>query len=138
MQINAQVIRLTFLGGAFGTLLRFGLFFIFGDLVSVLVVNLFGAALIGWLNANPRFSHDAARAFWKTGFAGGFTTMSGVTSVLVLGASLTGPLLFLTEFIFLATGIGVYLLASFLFKKQHSAKLLAQGQPKGTPKGSAA
>ncbi len=122
MQINSQVIRLTFLGGAFGTLLRFALYFLFGDLISTLLVNLFGAALIGWLNANPRFSHDAARAFWKTGFTGGFTTMSGVTSVLVLGASLTGPALFITELIFLATGIGVYLLASYLFGLQHKNK----------------
>jgi fluoride ion exporter CrcB/FEX len=119
LKIDSQVIRLTFLGGAFGTLLRFGLFFLFGDLVSTLLVNLFGAALIGWLNANPKFSHDAARAFWKTGFTGGFTTMSGVTSVLVIGASLTGPMLFVVELIFLVTGIGVYLLASFLFGMQH-------------------
>lgn len=131
MQINSQVIRLTFLGGAFGTLLRFSLFFIFGDLVSTLLVNLLGAALIGWLNANPKFSHNVARAFWKTGFTGGFTTMSGVTSVLVLGVSLTGPLLFFTELLFLATGIGVYLVASFLFEKLHASK----SQPKDLHKG---
>ena len=120
MQINSQVIRLTFLGGALGTLLRFGLFFVFGDLISTLLVNLFGAALIGWLNANPRFSHDAARALWKTGFTGGFTTMSGVTSVLVLGQSLSGPILFMTEFIFLATGIGVYLFVTWFFTRRVS------------------
>ena len=48
--------------------------------------------------------------------------MSGVTSVLVIGASLTGPALFITELIFLATGIGVYLLASYLFGLQHKNK----------------
>lgn len=122
MLINSQVIRLTFLGGAFGTLLRFSLFFLFGDLVSTLVVNLLGAALIGWLNANPKFSHNVARAFWKTGFTGGFTTMSGVTSVLVLGQSLSGPILFITEFVFLATGIGIYLLVTWFFTKRVSSQ----------------
>jgi fluoride exporter len=126
LQIDSQVIRLTFLGGVFGTLMRFGLFFLFGDLVSTLLVNLLGAALIGWLNANPKFSHNAARAFWKTGFTGGFTTMSGVTSVLVLGQSLSGPILFITEFVFLATGIGVYLLVSWFFSKRVSAQGLAK------------
>jgi fluoride exporter len=120
--INSQVIRLTFLGGAFGTLLRFSLFFLFGDLVSTLLVNLLGAALIGWLNANPKFSHNVARAFWKTGFTGGFTTMSGVTSVLVLGQSLSGPILFITEFVFLATGIGIYLLVTWFFTKRVSSQ----------------
>lgn len=122
MLINSQVIRLTFLGGAFGTLLRFSLFFLFGDLVSTLLVNLLGAALIGWLNANPKFSHNVARAFWKTGFTGGFTTMSGVTSVLVLGQSLSGPILFITEFVFLATGIGIYLLVTWFFTKRVSSQ----------------
>jgi fluoride ion exporter CrcB/FEX len=106
--------------------MRFSLFFLFGDLVSTLLVNLLGAALIGWLNANPKFSHNAARAFWKTGFTGGFTTMSGVTSVLVLGQSLSGPILFITEFVFLATGIGVYLLVSWFFSKKVSAQGLAK------------
>ena len=84
MQLTSKTIRLTFLGGAFGTLLRFALFVVLGDLVSVLIVNLIGSALIGWFNGNKKLDTDEFNALWKTGFAGGFTTMSGFAALIVL------------------------------------------------------
>ena len=84
MKPSAQIIRLTFLGGALGTLIRFALFLTFGDLPSVIFVNLVGAGLIGWLNGNKKFDNDIQNALWKTGFAGGFTTMSSFASLVVL------------------------------------------------------
>jgi fluoride ion exporter CrcB/FEX len=84
MQINSTTIRLTFLGGALGTLIRFALFFAFGDLPSIVFVNLAGAALIGWLNGNKKYDTDTLNALWKVGFAGGFTTMSSFAALIVL------------------------------------------------------
>ena len=84
MQLTSKTIRLTFLGGAFGTLLRFALFATLGDLPSVLIVNLIGSALIGWFNGNKKLDTDEFNALWKTGFAGGFTTMSGFAALIVL------------------------------------------------------
>ena len=84
MQITSLTIRLTFLGGALGTLARFLLLMGFGDLPSVVFVNILGAALIGWLNGNKEYDTDAHNALWKIGFAGGFTTMSSFASLVVL------------------------------------------------------
>ena len=84
MQINSTTIRLTFLGGALGTLIRFVLFFTFGDLPSIVFVNLAGAALVGWLNGNKKYDTNTLNALWKVGFAGGFTTMSSFAALIVL------------------------------------------------------
>ena len=46
MEINAKIIRLTFLGGALGSLLRFNMSIFLGDFFSLLLVNLLGAALL--------------------------------------------------------------------------------------------
>jgi CrcB protein len=74
-----KILLLTFLGGALGTALRFGLSFVFDDTLMVLfIVNLLGAAALGWFNGHPHFATDDRRALWAVGFAGGFTTMSGV------------------------------------------------------------
>jgi fluoride ion exporter CrcB/FEX len=48
----------------------------------LVVVNLLGAAFLGWANGDRRFSSDNSGAFWKVGFSGGFTTMSGVALYL--------------------------------------------------------
>jgi fluoride ion exporter CrcB/FEX len=49
-----------------------------GQLVSLFVVNLLGAYLLGLTIRHPRFN-EGCQYLWGTGFAGGFTTMSGVT-----------------------------------------------------------
>lgn len=108
MKPTAQIIRLTFLGGAIGTLVRFALFFSFGDLPSVIFVNLAGAALIGWLNGNKKYESPEQNALWKTGFAGGFTTMSGFASLAVLYAQGIGWVAVVATILVTALGLAAY------------------------------
>ena len=115
MQITAKTIRLTFLGGAFGTLARFTLWAFTGDLYSVLFVNLFGAVLIGYLNGratqNKKYDTDEFNALWKVGFAGGFTTMSAFAALIVLFNSAIGPIAFAGALVISGLGIGAYWLS---------------------------
>ena len=75
-----------FLGGALGAMARYMLMELaiinfpneIGQLISLFVVNLLGAYLLGLTMRHPRFN-DWCKSLWGTGFAGGFTTMSGVT-----------------------------------------------------------
>ena len=79
VKLTPRLLLLTFIGGALGTALRFGLSFAVEDTLMVLfIVNLLGAAALGWFNGDRRFATDERRALWSVGFAGGFTTMSGV------------------------------------------------------------
>ena len=115
MQITAKTIRLTFLGGAFGTLARFTLWAFTGELYSVLFVNLFGAVLIGYLNGratqNKKYETDEFNALWKVGFAGGFTTMSAFAALIVLFNSAIGPIAFAGALVISGLGIGAYWLS---------------------------
>jgi CrcB protein len=111
MKPTAQTIRLTFLGGAFGTLVRFTFWAFIGDLPSVVFVNLVGAALIGWFNGNKNNDTDSFNAFWKIGFAGGFTTMSSFASLIVLFINGIGVLAIIYALLITASGLGAYWLA---------------------------
>jgi CrcB protein len=108
MQLTSKTIRLTFLGGAFGTLLRFALVFIFGDLFSVLVVNLIGSALLGWFNGQKKLDTDEFNALWKTGFAGGFTTMSGFAALIVLYGQDVGAIAIVSAILITGASLAVY------------------------------
>lgn len=108
MQISNTVVRLTFIGGALGTLVRFALFFSFGDLPSVIFVNLVGAALIGWLNGNKKYDTDELNALWKIGFAGGFTTMSGFAALIVLYTQGIGVVAIAFALLITVLGLGAY------------------------------
>lgn len=80
MKINARIIALTFVGGFIGTGFRYLLNQnIEGLFQGLWVANLLGAVAIGVFLGLKWFSTDARRAFFVTGFAGGFTTMSGLT-----------------------------------------------------------
>jgi fluoride ion exporter CrcB/FEX len=108
MTVSAKIIRLTFLGGALGTLVRFGIFIGFGDLPSVIFVNLVGAALIGWLNGNKKYDTDELNALWKIGFAGGFTTMSGFAALIVLYTQGIGVVAIAFALLITVLGLGAY------------------------------
>lgn len=113
MQITGKTIRLTFLGGALGSLVRFALYIFMGDLPSIILVNLFGSFLIGWLNGNKKYDTQELNALWKVGFAGGFTTMSGFAGLIVLytwGLSQqgTGWLALVGTTLITAVSIGAY------------------------------
>ena len=81
MQLTSKTIRLTFFGGAFGTLLRFALFVTLGDLISVLIVNLIGSALLGWFNGQKKLDTDE--------FNGeNLGALAIVSAILITGVSL--------------------------------------------------
>ena len=89
MKPSAKLIALVFAGGAAGTLARYGVGLVTNWAVAVVVVNLLGATFLGAVNGlgskmGNHFSTDGARAFWGAGFAGGFTTMSGLAGAFVL------------------------------------------------------
>jgi CrcB protein len=78
-----------FLGGALGSALRYLVFLgVEGSsltepelaLVATSIVNLMGALFLGFVQAR-NLPSSSKLAFWGTGVAGGFTTMSGLTLV---------------------------------------------------------
>jgi fluoride ion exporter CrcB/FEX len=78
-----------FLGGALGSALRYLVFLsVEGSsltepeiaLVATSIVNLLGAFFLGVVQAR-NFPSSPKLAFWGTGVAGGFTTMSGLSLV---------------------------------------------------------
>ncbi len=103
---------LVFAGGTIGTLLRTGVAFGLDTFTSLAAVNVVGSAVIGWLNSDPRFASDGKRAFWAVGFAGGFTTMSGVA--LLSAYSLGFQVIAGQPFDFLALGLILAVFAASL------------------------
>ena len=91
-----------------GTALRYGLSLAVDDtLVVLFAVNLLGAAALGWFNGHPHFATDERRALWAVGFAGGFTTMSGVAMFLFFrNFTLSAPLLWVA--LMFALGLVAY------------------------------
>ena len=85
MKINKYL--LVFIGGGLGALLRYLLaatmeLFLapaIANSLSLYVVNIAGALFLGLVSA---FRTEEQRIFWGAGFAGGFTTMSGVAIFL--------------------------------------------------------
>ena len=87
--MRTKLLLAIFLGGALGSALRYLVFLgVEGSsltepeiaLVATSIVNLLGALFLGFVQAgNPPSSPKLA--FWGTGVAGGFTTMSGLTLV---------------------------------------------------------
>jgi CrcB protein len=122
MQINSKTIRLTFLGGAFGTLIRFALLFLFGEFFAIVLVNVLGSALMGWLNGNKKYDSLEQNALWKTGFAGGFTTMSGFATLTVLYAQWSLAIALVGTLLITAIGLGAYWLSFKQARKNSSAK----------------
>ena len=83
--MQARLVWLVFAGGAIGSLVR-GFITAFGaDLLSTLIVNVLGAAILGLIQHAPHFVGASKQAFFATGFCGGFTTLSGIAVFAVLG-----------------------------------------------------
>lgn len=57
------------------------------DLLVTSIVNIAGAGFLGFVHSSAFNKGDKAKAFWGSGFAGGFTTMSGL-ALITAGASL--------------------------------------------------
>ena len=68
------------------------------ELVATAVVNIAGAGFLGFVHSRAFKASEKTRAFWGSGFAGGFTTMSGlalITAGSALGLSEIGYLYWL-------------------------------------------
>lgn len=102
MKLSAKIITLTFLGGFLGTFARYELTQIpEGFFYKFWCVNLIGAVVIAFLNHFAWFAKDERRAFFTVGITGGFTTMSGLSALVlyawyeVLAQALVGVALYL-------------------------------------------
>ena len=78
---------MVFIGGAIGTMLRHLIGEVFGssyefptsEFLALGYVNLIGSYALGLIARHPLFGTESRRAFFGTGLAGGFTTMSALT-----------------------------------------------------------
>lgn len=103
---------IVFAGGALGSLARYSIGLATEQFWHLLIVNILGTALLGYLNASPNERYR--NLFLGTGFAGGFTTLSAV-SVLINQTTTLETMAYLLAM--LAAGIGAYLLGRRLAKK---------------------
>lgn len=115
MKINWQNLALVFLGGALGTAARYAVSITLPQIAMLFAVNLLGAAFLGLVNSNPVFDSGASKVFWGVGFAGGFTTMSGVALWMIAtsGSATFAPLTVIAMFVL---GVLAYLLGIRLGK----------------------
>jgi fluoride ion exporter CrcB/FEX len=75
------------------------------------IVNLLGAAALGFVTSHKFFAAATRQSFWGIGFLGGFTTMSGLAVITAgddLGLSSVGPIYWLLVLIQLLMGIAAY------------------------------
>jgi fluoride ion exporter CrcB/FEX len=82
--LQSRLVWLVFAGGAIGSLARALATSHGSDLGQVLIMNVFGAAVLGLIQHSYRYDSPAKQALWATGFCGGFTTLSGVVLIAVL------------------------------------------------------
>jgi CrcB protein len=85
--LKSRLLILTFLGGALGSSLRY----LIGELtgsqaIALWIVNLLGALLLGIVHTSKFTSTSQLQAVLGTGFAGGFTTVSGLITFALLAA----------------------------------------------------
>jgi CrcB protein len=103
---------LTFLGGAIGSVLRFEISQVLPQSIWLWIVNILGALVLGFINTNKSFAKPNLQAFWGTGFAGGFTTLSSLITFTLLINEAVGGVLYLAQQI--GVGVAVYWLGRFL------------------------
>ena len=114
--VSRKLLPLVFAGGALGTLLRYTIEILLGNfpqgqIVLTSIVNLLGAALLGFVSVHKYFSGQAKQSFWGVGFLGGFTTMSGlavITAGADLGLSAAGYVYWILVFLQLVIGVAAY------------------------------
>lgn len=111
MKPTLKIVWLIFMGGAIGTLARFFIGDLSGALIGLILVNTIGAAGLGWINGDKRFDTAEQKAFWGVGVAGGFTTMSGLASMVVTWQTVLGWAVFGWAFTLFVSGLASYYLA---------------------------
>lgn len=114
--LRSSTYLLVFLGGGLGSIARYliggGLELAVGSAfagtLSLFLVNVAGAFFLGLVSFHPRFAFDDRKAFWGSGFAGGFTTMSGVALFLYQQATLPlTAVMFALGFLAFAAGVRI-------------------------------
>jgi fluoride ion exporter CrcB/FEX len=85
MSKQGTLLVFTFMGGALGAVTR-GFITEFGsDPLEIFIANMVGAFILALSMTVPALSAPERQAFLGSGFAGGFTTLSGVAIIVVLG-----------------------------------------------------
>lgn len=127
--MKPAILLAIFLGGALGSLSRYAIWIgvqqagvsgLFSDLVATSIVNIAGAAFLGFVHCTAFKGAEKAKAFWGSGFAGGFTTMSGlalITAGTSLGLSEIGYLYWIAVAIQFVLGILAYWFVRSGFEK---------------------
>ena len=108
--MKPKLLLLTFAGGAVGSALRYAFTLSYPQFYWLLIVNLLGAFVLGFIQTDRRFANDEAQSLWGTGFAGGFTTLSGLITFAMLG---NDPNFYYVAIQF-ALGLGTYALGRIL------------------------
>jgi fluoride ion exporter CrcB/FEX len=127
--LKLAILFAIFLGGALGSLSRYaiwlgvqqaGVTVLVFDLVTTSIVNVAGAAFLGFVHSTVFKGTEKAKAFWGSGFAGGFTTMSGLALITAgesLGLSDIGYLYWLAVAIQFVVGVLAYWFVRSSFEK---------------------
>lgn len=130
--MQAKILFAIFLGGAAGSIARFSVFLaveqagvpnLLMELLATSIVNLAGAAFLGFVQSAGFKASEKAKAFWGTGFAGGFTTMSGLALITAgsdLGLSEIGYLYWLAVLLQFVLGILAYWLTRKFFENRRA------------------
>lgn len=118
--MKLTVLFAIFLGGSLGSLSRYviwlgveqaGISLWIAEIVATSIVNIFGAGFLGFVHSKSFTSNKTAKAFWGSGFAGGFTTMSGlalITAGAGFGLSQIGYLFWFAVIVQFILGILAY------------------------------
>jgi fluoride exporter len=130
--LKLAILLAIFLGGALGSLSRYliwlaapqaGVSVLIVDLLVTSIVNITGASFLGFVHSSSFNKSKKVKAFWGSGFAGGFTTMSGlalITAGASLGLSENGYLYWLAVASEFVVGILAYWFVRSSFEKTKS------------------
>jgi CrcB protein len=113
MSFKARMLGYLFLGGALGSMARYVVFEAMqagftspqAELFALSFVNLTGSWFLGLSARYPGLQSPWCRNLWGLGFAGGFTTMSGIT-LFVDSQGLSWPIALMLFAGLLSYGIG--------------------------------
>ena len=83
--ISIRLLAFTFFGGALGAVSRGFLTHFGSDPLDIFIVNVVGAFILAISATVPALATPERQAFLGSGFAGGFTTLSGIAIITVLG-----------------------------------------------------
>lgn len=108
MKFNLRLAALVFAGGALGSALRYWVGLqIEDDLWFLFAVNVAGTFALGLSQGNKN-APNWVIALFGTGFAGGFTTMSGVSLVLASAHFYALPMLYAYCLAMFVVAVGAY------------------------------